>query len=185
MLKEIDVLEHEFIPHYEFTPNKDGDDAVYWQGATGTYYIFSKKNACHCCILSLQSEWDIFNFAKAIFDFDDENPPNYEEALAVLNLHEGEWFDLPEELLYHDSYEETSFESLYLGVIDEMFVGEDSERNMIFTECHPHVPNAGKWRTYKRKVWVRMKICESKFYFGPYENFAQAARGFYTEYLFF
>lgn len=167
----------------DFLPNTDGLGAVYWTEKTGIVKVLW-PDSIFLKSLYLQSEEDIRNFAESLFG---EHGHSFEELRQLLDAHEGEWFDPPENFAYYSSYRAEQFSSLYLGILPLVYEGNDEEGVeyygwIVCCEDTSTCPDVLNWTPIENKAWLRTNEGADREYSGPYENPTQAAREVYEQY---
>ena len=167
----------------DFLPNDDGQGAVYWTEKTGAVKVLWPDSG-FLKSLYLQSEEDIRNFAEGLFG---EYDHPFETLRKLLDTHEGEWLDPPENFVFFPSYKAIQFDSLFFGVLSTVYESDEEEGlkyfgRIVFSENKIDCPDILTWTAIENKVWLRTNDVENWDYFGPYENCTEAARKAYEQF---
>lgn len=160
----------------DFFANIQGEGAVYWTEKTGVVKVLW-PDGIFLKTLYLQSEEDIRNFAEGLFG---EHDHSFETLRKLLDAHEGEWFDPPENFVFYSSYKAIQFLSLFFGVLPKVYKSDDEESlkyygQIVFSENKIDCPEVLNWALIDNKTWLRTNDGSDREYFGPFENPTQAA----------
>lgn len=167
----------------DFLPNSEGEGAIYWTEKTGVVKVLW-LDSIFLKTLYLQSEEDIRNFAEGLFG---EHGHSFETLRKLLDTHEGEWLDPPENFAFFPSYKAIQFDSILLGVFPTVYESDEEEGmkyfgRIVFSENKIDCPDVLTWKTIENKVWLRTNNAENWDYFGPFENHTAAAREAYEQF---
>jgi hypothetical protein len=164
-----------------FRINPDGIGVVYWTGKSGIVYVLW-PNSPFLKSLYLQSERDITNFGESLFG---KQGHSFEKLRKLLDWHEGEWFDPPENFPLYSSYQTVQHDSVYIGTLPRVYESDAEEGKlyygrMVACENKMACPEITKWTEHKDKIWLRINAnTDNQDYTGPFENYLQAAQEAY------
>lgn len=167
----------------DFMPNSEEEGAIYWTEKTGVVKVLW-LDSIFLKSLYLQSEEDIRNFAEGLFG---EHGHSFETLRKLLDAHEGEWFDPPENFAFYSSYKAAQFDSLFLGVLPQVYESSVEEGKKFYgrivaCEDKSTCPDVMEWTLHENKIWLRTNDGEDRDYTGPFENHTAAAREAYEQF---
>lgn len=168
----------------DFQANPDGVGAVYWTEKDGVVKVLWPDHP-FLKTAFLQSEKVIADFAESLFG---EHDHSFETLRKLLDSHEGEWFDPPENIELFDTYRAIRFDSVYLDDLPLVYASDAGEGKkyygrIVACERKASCPEITNWTAHQNKIWFRVNHeTDDQEYFGPFDNHLAAAQEAYRQF---